>query len=117
MTLNQQQHLFSNDLSKFLPFIMKYAAENGYQIQLGEIRRTKEQQELYVKKGLSQRKDGLHLDSLAIDINLIHNGEFLTNKKYYKPLGDFWKELNEKNKWGGDYKSLSDPFHFERERE
>lgn len=116
MTINQQQHLFASDLAKLVVFAIEYANTNGYSVQIGEVKRTEEQQDIYLKQGLSKRKDGLHLYSLAVDINLIGNGRFLTDTIFYKPLGDFWKSLHVKNNWGGDWVAPHDPFHFERER-
>ena len=78
-------------------------------------------QDVYVYMGRSRVRHSRHQDKLAFDIFLLEEGEFITDVEKYRSLGDFWKSLDSKNRWGGDFKKLegewqiglSDPFHFE----
>ena len=55
-----------------------------------------------------------HLKRLAIDFNFFINGELTYDKNRLQLLGDFWENLNEKNRWGGNFKAFIDTPHFER---
>ena len=77
--------------------------------------RTDEQQVIYVEQGKSQVSMSQHQKRLAVDLNLFVNGKIQWEKNsYWEDLGNYWKSLDEDNRWGGDYKTLHDPFHFER---
>jgi hypothetical protein len=80
--------------------------------------RSPEQAALNAKKG-SGIKNSLHLDKLAIDLNLFINGVYKTDSKDHKPLGDYWKSLSTKDYqccWGGDFKK-PDGNHYSIEHE
>ena len=49
-------------------------------------------------------KKSFHYKQLAIDLNLFRNGRYLKTTAAHKPLGDFWKSLDPKCTWGGDFK-------------
>lgn len=78
-------------------------------------------QDVYVYMGRSKVRHSKHQDKLAADIFLLEEGKFITDVESYRPLGNFWKSLDPKNRWGGDFEKLggelavklSDPFHFE----
>lgn len=88
-------------------------------IVLGEAWRSKETCRLYLKqgKGISS---SLHQSRLAIDLNVLKNGVLSLDKNDYEPLGSYWKSLPERfpasipiiTRWGGDFSSLKDIFHF-----
>jgi len=119
MTLREKQSVFAHNIAKLIEFAYK----NGYEITLGEAYRTKSMQLLYfmgyklmvfcgslklVKtKHLSKTMKSKHLIRLAIDINLFKDGKYLTDKESFKPLAEYWKSLDEKNKcgyyWGWDF--------------
>ena len=122
--LSEKQIHFRNMLAVFLT----WAIAEGYQFSIGEVWRPgklkfacplcKKEfefllQNVYVYMGRSRRKHSRHQDKLAFDIFLLKAGEFITDPEAYEPLGDFWKSLDPKNRHGGDFKELSDPFHFE----
>lgn len=110
MTLGQQQETFMKDVQSLLEHIHA----KGLNARGGELKRTADQQAIYVKKGLSKTSNSNHLKSLAIDLHVFKNGKWLKTKKELQELGDYWEGLNEQNKWGGNYKSFTDCPHFER---
>lgn len=109
MSLVDEQWAFLQDVSKLIQF----AASNGYTVTGGELWRTPEQQKRYVELGLSKTMNSKHLQRLAIDLNLIVNGQ-LGKPGDYRVLGEYWESLSEKNRWGGHFTSFIDAPHFER---
>lgn len=103
-----RQQTFAVNVAKLILFINA----NGYQVTLGETIRTKEEAEAYAKKGIGIR-DSNHIYRLAIDLNLFKDGKYLTHEKDYKFAGVYWESLNKHNEWGGRWKKLNDPCHFE----
>ena len=115
MTLREKQSLFA----KYFGMLILWAYENGYELTFGEGLRTMSQQLLYfegydvtkigsklVLKPAPHRSKTLfskHLDKLAHDINVFKDGKLLTKVSDIKPLGDFWKSLDKRNVWGGDW--------------
>ena len=99
MVLSKQRRIFSSNIST----LIKWAIDQGYEVTIGEVLRTKEQQEIYVKEGKSQTMNSMHLLGLATDLNLFVNGVYSTDPIQYKILGDKWGTLNPKNRWGGDF--------------
>lgn len=60
------------------------------------------------------KSQSLHLSKLAYDLSIIKNGKISQDIEDYRALGDYWKSLDPKNRWGGEFTTRSDPFHFER---
>lgn len=64
-----------------------------------------------------------HLERLAIDINFFKDGRLLLSEKsrhdedyeLLKPIGEYWENLNPKNKWGGSFTGAWDMGHFQTE--
>lgn len=110
MSLVNEQHTFLQDACVLIAF----AAKNGFQVTGGELFRTPEQQDFYVKAGLSKTKNSYHLKRLAIDLNFFKNGKYITDKATLQVLGDYWESLSSKNSWGGNWKTFIDTPHFER---
>ena len=117
MSVNAEQWAFLQDVAK----LIQWAKEQGYMLTGGELKRTLAQQAIYVKKGFSDTMESLHLMALAQDLNVfIKRGSrwrLTYDYEDVKPLGDYWKSLNPKNHWGGDFKLRSggtDTPHFER---
>lgn len=105
----EHQCLFLLDVAKLL----NYAASLGIILTGGELYRTKEQQDIYMKQGKTKREDSNHMRRLAIDLNAFRDGVMISSKEM-EPLGTFWKSLHPLNRWGGDFKTLQDGVHFER---
>lgn len=110
MSMVTEQWAFLQDLAKLIAF----AEGQGFILTGGELWRTQEQQEIHLAKGRSKTKDSKHLIRCAVDLNVIKGGALATHPDDYRLLGEFWKGLNKKNRWGGDWLSPVDPFHFER---
>jgi peptidoglycan L-alanyl-D-glutamate endopeptidase CwlK len=115
MSLRKKQSIFALNLSK----LISYAFSIGYEITMGEVLRTNDQQLLYFEgytlikedgvvklvktKPKSKTMNGYHPKKLAADINVFVNGAYKTDKETYKPLAEYWKSLNEKNISGYDW--------------
>ena len=90
-------------------------------ITMGEVYRTKEQQLIYYKKGLTKTLQGKHLDRLAADLNVFRNGKLLTTSEDLYFLGLYWESLDKRCIWGGDWdndkdwkdEKFRDPGHFQ----
>ena len=110
MSLSQEQAAFLLDACK----LIQYAADQGWTVTGGELYRTPEQQEIYLKTGRSKTMASNHLKRCAIDLNFFKNGQLIWDKQQLAPLCQYWESLNPKNRWGGNFKSLVDVPHFER---
>ena len=110
MSLSQEQAAFLLDVCK----LIQYATEQGWVVTGGELYRTPEQQEIYLKTGRSKTMASNHLKRCAIDLNFFKDGQLVWDKQQLAPLGQYWESLNPKNRWGGNFKSLIDVPHFER---
>lgn len=110
MTLSAHQRAFTQDIGH----LIAYAYSNGLELTFGDAYRNLTTQQDYVRRGLSRTMDSYHLKRLAVDLNLFIEDVYQTSSPPYKPLGDFWKSLNEHNVWGGDFRGLGDANHFER---
>jgi peptidoglycan L-alanyl-D-glutamate endopeptidase CwlK len=106
MTLGEHQQAFSRDLVK----LMSKAFELGYEIRIGEVERTIEQQKIYVQTGRSKTMNSNHLKKCAADLHFVKAGELC----YPQELGDYWETLNPINSWGGNWAPFKDKPHFER---
>ena len=111
MTLGQNQEKFTQDLANLL----NYLIQNGYTVRVGEVERTKAQQDLYIKEGKSKTYNSMHLKRCAADLHIFKNGEWLQSKTQLQSIGDYWESLDQSNRWGGNFKSFIDTPHFERQ--
>jgi hypothetical protein len=110
MSLSDEQAAFLLDACN----LIRYATEQGFKVTGGELFRTAEQQAIYVQTGRSKTLNSNHLRRLAIDLNFFKEGQIIWDKGILAPLGAYWETLNPKNRWGGNFKSLVDCPHFER---
>lgn len=111
MSLVDQQAAFLLDVGRLVTF----ATAQGFRVTGGELFRTVEQQQLHVKAGRSMTVDSPHLRRLAIDLNFIDAaGKLCYDKAKLEPIGEFWEDLHDLNRWGGHFKSFVDVPHFER---
>ena len=110
MSMVDEQSTFLLDVCKLIQF----STESGYVVTGGELYRTIEQQQIYVKTGRSKTMNSNHLKRLAIDLNFIRDGKLVWDKARLSAIGEYWEALNPKNRWGGNFKSLVDVPHFER---
>lgn len=110
MSLVQEQAAFLKDVCKLLA----RAEELNFVVTAGELFRTVEQQQIYVKTGRSTTMNSNHLRRCAIDLNFFKGGKLTYSVDLLRPLGEYWKSLSPKNDWGGFWKSFKDVPHFER---
>lgn len=109
MTLLQNQFQFTTHVGLLL---QKFELL-GYQVSLGEVYRTAEQQHIYFQQGLSKTNNSMHLKRLAIDLNIFKDGKLVKNPKELLFIGQWWNGLDNINRcgiiWGWDIG------HFERQ--
>lgn len=110
--LIQEQAKFLKDICALLA----KADELGFTVTGGELYRTLEQQQIYVKTGRSKTMNSNHLRRCAIDLNFFKDGKLCYDINELTPLGDYWKSLDENNDWGGFWRSFKDVPHFERKQ-
>lgn len=103
----KKQWEFLQDLASLITFIK----DNNLTATGGELWRTKEQQAIYVKKGLSKTMNSQHLSRLAIDLNFFDSSGGLIECPQL--VGDYWEALSLYNEWGGNW-NFKDLGHFQR---
>jgi len=102
------QKKFSINVAKLIEHI--YA--HKYTCTFGEAFRTPEQAAIYAKEGKGIA-DSQHCKRLAIDLNLFDpSGKYLTDVAGHKQFGEYWKTLDPKHRWGGDW-TTGDANHYE----
>lgn len=110
MSLVKEQAAFLLDVAK----LVQKATELGFSVTGGELARTPEQQQIYVKTGRSKTMSSIHLKRCAIDLNFFKDGKLTYDVQALKAVGDYWESLDAKNQWGGNWKSFKDVPHFQR---
>jgi hypothetical protein len=110
MSLVSEQAAFLLDVCK----LVQKATELGFVVTGGELARTTEQQEIYVKTGRSKTMNSIHLKRCAIDLNFFKGGKLTYDRGVLQPLGDYWESLDPKNQWGGNWRTFKDVPHFQR---
>ena len=94
--------------------LINKATELGFVVTAGELYRTPEQQQIYVKTGRSRTMNSLHIQRRAVDLNFFKDGKLVYDKRVLAPLGAYWESLNPLNSWGGNGVKLVDTPHFSR---
>ena len=110
MSLVKEQAAFLLDVCK----LIQKATDMGFTVTGGELARTIEQQQIYVKTGRSKTMSSIHLKRCAIDLNFFKDGALTYDVKTLTAVGEYWESLDPKNSWGGFWKSFKDVPHFER---
>jgi hypothetical protein len=105
-----EQAAFLLDMGK----LVQKATELGFLVTAGELYRTPEQQQIYVKTGRSRTMNSLHLQRRAVDLNFFKDGKLVYDKTALAPLGAYWESLHPLNSWGGNGIKLVDAPHFSR---
>jgi len=112
MKLSEQQFIFSRNFYKLFGAIFAM----GYEVTFGECYRTTEQALWNSQHGLGIKKS-LHCDRMAIDLNIWKDGVLSNDPEDYSKAGKYWKALNPLNRWGGDFSTLNDYYHFEMQEQ
>lgn len=110
MTLHQAQVEFS----RRLPLLIEQAYALGFEVVMGECKRSPEEAERLSKTGAGI-KNSLHCLSLAVDLMLFKDGQWLKLTEQYTPLGQYWESLSTHEvecAWGGRFPSRPDGGHF-----
>lgn len=103
------------DFLQDVALLIQFAKHEGFKLTGGELYRPQAMQDIYLARGYSQVSESQHQKRLAIDFNLFVGEKLQWDKnEHWEKLGAYWIVLNPDNRWGGDYKSLKDPYHFER---
>lgn len=110
MSNTTEQAAFLLDMCK----LIQKATEMGFVVTAGELYRTPEQQQIYVKTGRSRTMNSLHLSRRAVDLNFFKDGKLCYDKAALAPLGAYWESLNPLNSWGGNGVKLVDIPHWSR---
>lgn len=108
--LMDEQQAFLIDFCKLINF----AVFKGFQVTAGELLRPIEMQKIYVSTGRSKTLNSKHIQKLAGDLNLFKNYTYIQSYDELKVLGNFWENLSDKNRWGGNFHNFKDLPHFER---
>ncbi len=111
MSLREARVLFSSLLAQ-LP---AKAVELGLELAYDQVKRPAELAKLYEAQGIGVARSA-HLNGLAADVILYRDGKYLTDSEDYRTLGEFWKTLHPRCRWGGDFKK-KDGNHFSLEFE
>lgn len=91
--------------------LISHAYSLGYTLTLGEGWRSLPETQRLVALNLGSPLS-LHPERLAIDFNLFYEGRWLKKTEDFLSLGAFWKSLDPRNAWGGDFKHRKDGNHF-----
>jgi hypothetical protein len=83
--------------------LVKWAYGEGMELTFGEAWRTPEQAKWNEEQGKGV-SNSLHLERLAIDLNLFVNGKWIKTTEGHRRLGAKWKSLHPDCRWGGDFK-------------
>jgi peptidoglycan L-alanyl-D-glutamate endopeptidase CwlK len=98
--------------------VVKRAIEiTSQDFTVGEGLRSKAQQAINVKKGVSTTMRSRHLDGHAVDLLPVVNGKVTFDWKFYYPLAaavkQAAKDVGVPIEWGGDWKTFKDGPHFQ----
>ncbi len=98
MKLIELQRLFTS----MVPALIDKAIELGFEVRFGEAWRPPEMAALNAKKG-SGIKASLHIDRLAIDLNLDKDGVWQKTTEAHRELGEWWERQHPLCRWGGRF--------------
>lgn len=106
ISLNQKQADFTRCIGEFIV----WAHENGFVIIGAEWYRTAEQAQIYKDQGKGIL-NSVHRKKLAVDFFLYKDGTISWVAEDYRPLGEKWKSMDKRCRWGGDFPNR-DAVHF-----
>jgi len=94
--------------------LIQQAYALGYEVTLGEAWRSPEEAARLAKTGAGIAKS-LHIERLAIDLNLFKDGVYLSSTAAHRPLGEWWEKQSPDCRWGGRF-ARADGNHYEMRR-
>lgn len=95
---------------KLIASLIKFAYASGFELTWGEAYRTPQQAQ-WDADHHTGIVGSVHCDRLAVDLQLFKDGVYLTDPVAYKPLGDYWTQLDSSCRWGGNF-TTADADHF-----
>jgi len=110
MKLSEHQQIFSKHIAR----LIHRAELLGIDLTFGEAYRTEYQQAEYLRTKKSKTKFSNHLKRLAVDFNFFIDGKLVYKHPLIDNLGEYWESIDPLNRWGGNFKSIKDSPHFER---
>lgn len=99
LTLSQKQFLFP----RLLMQLFQKAWSLDYDFKMGYCLRSQEEQNRLVAVGASKTRHSTHLRSLAFDMLLFKDGDYLIKASDYEQLGEYWETLHPLCRWGGRF--------------
>ena len=123
MSYSNRQFSFIKDVA----LLIMYCAQQRWKVTGGDLLRSNEEQDRKYKLGLSKARGGesRHQSRMAIDLNFWNtDGVYMpyveeedgrdAHDSQLALIADYWESLNPKNRAGLYFKSIRDPYHFER---
>ena len=98
MTLREKQSLFV----KLVARLIDRAYAGGFELTFGETWRHPVTAEHFAHLGIGSI-NSLHVDRLAIDLNLFKDGKWLEDTESHRFLGEWWENQHELCAWGGHF--------------
>lgn len=103
--------LLQEEFAQAAAKLIQKATELGYTVTFGEAWRTPQQAALNAQAGTGIAHS-LHIERLAIDLNFFKDGQYVQDGSLLREVGEWWKALGPKYRWGGDFVHLPDGNHF-----
>jgi len=97
MNLGQKQEQFS----RMIVQLMQWAFDHGYEIRMGDAFRDARVHGVIGEKKGYGKANSCHKSKLALDINLVKNGEFIQTTEGHTELGEEWERMG--GSWGGRF--------------
>ena len=114
MRLSEQQSDFFWMVVDLGNFAKKLFNDDGIYLKVQQWNRTLEEQRKLYDRGLTKTLRSKHLNDLAVDFQLMKNGQPIYESPIYAQLGGYWKSIG--GVWGGDWRMPNgdyDVYHFE----
>ena len=126
MRLSEYQRIFTKNIG----CLIECAYNNDIELTMGDSYRGQSQVILnyFGYKVVNDSREGVklvksrkvsntlksnHSRRLAQDFNFFINGKLTYDKHKLAVLGEYWESLHPLNRWGGNFKSITDTPHFE----
>lgn len=108
LTLSEAQRAFAKCVANL---ILWTCEKEGHEVTLGEAWRSTATARIMAEQGKGIVRS-LHIERLAIDLNLWRDNQWLQDTEAHEPLGAYWKTLHPLACWGGDFRPRPDGNHY-----
>ena len=99
MKLGQKQELFAS----LLALLIVKAEELGFKVRVGDLFRDPRVHGEYGEKKGYGAVYSMHKLKLAVDLNLMKDGQWLSHTESHRELGEWWETLDPLCRWGGRF--------------